>query len=73
MDGSAWFVLNLIAPDQTMKADPYLQSQSACGVYCMSKFAVRGVSETFMHELKPFGIKVLHVEPVRRSSLKVLL
>jgi len=38
-------------------------SMSACGVYCMSKFAVRGVSETFMHELKPFGIKVLHVEP----------
>lgn len=33
------------------------------GHYCASKFAVEGLSETMMHELKPFGIRVILIEP----------
>ena len=33
------------------------------GVYCASKWAVEGLSESLAHELAPFGIGVLIVEP----------
>lgn len=33
------------------------------GVYCSSKFAVEGITETMSMELKPFGIKVCLIEP----------
>jgi NAD(P)-dependent dehydrogenase (short-subunit alcohol dehydrogenase family) len=35
----------------------------AAGVYCASKWAVEGVSESLAAELQPFGIGVLIVEP----------
>ncbi len=33
------------------------------GAYCASKFALEGLAESLADELKPFGIKVLIVEP----------
>ncbi|MFH2008317.1 MAG: SDR family NAD(P)-dependent oxidoreductase [bacterium] len=33
------------------------------GVYAGSKFALEGISEAWRHELKPFGIRVVIVEP----------
>ena len=33
------------------------------GSYCASKFALEGLTETWRHELKPFGIKVLLIQP----------
>jgi NAD(P)-dependent dehydrogenase (short-subunit alcohol dehydrogenase family) len=33
------------------------------GIYCASKFAVTGLSESLAQELKPFGIKVTVVQP----------
>lgn len=33
------------------------------GVYCSSKFALEGLGEAWRHELKPFGINVVIVEP----------
>jgi NAD(P)-dependent dehydrogenase (short-subunit alcohol dehydrogenase family) len=33
------------------------------GVYCGTKFALEGVAEALAAEVKPFGIKVLVVEP----------
>jgi len=35
----------------------------ALGVYAGSKFALEGISEAWRHELKPFGIRVVIVEP----------
>jgi short-subunit dehydrogenase len=31
--------------------------------YCASKFAVEGLSESLYHELKPYGVRVLLIEP----------
>jgi NAD(P)-dependent dehydrogenase (short-subunit alcohol dehydrogenase family) len=33
------------------------------GVYCATKFAVEGLSDTMKHELEPLGIKVTAIEP----------
>ena len=33
------------------------------GSYCSSKFALEGLTETWRHELSPFGIKVLLIQP----------
>ena len=33
------------------------------GSYCSSKFALEGLAETWRHELSPFGIKVLLIQP----------
>lgn len=33
------------------------------GIYASSKFAVEGMSESLRHELRPFGIRVVLVEP----------
>ncbi|OKL60526.1 hypothetical protein UA08_04203 [Talaromyces atroroseus] len=35
----------------------------SCGMYAASKFALEGLSETLAHELAPFNIAVLVVEP----------
>ena len=35
----------------------------AASLYCSSKFAVEGFSESLRHELAPFGIQVTIVEP----------
>jgi NAD(P)-dependent dehydrogenase (short-subunit alcohol dehydrogenase family) len=34
-----------------------------CAVYCASKWAISGISESLTGELKPFGISVTSVEP----------
>jgi NAD(P)-dependent dehydrogenase (short-subunit alcohol dehydrogenase family) len=34
-----------------------------CGIYCASKFALEGLSESMALELAPLGIKVMLVEP----------
>ena len=33
------------------------------GAYCASKFALEGLTETWRHELKPFGINVISIQP----------
>ncbi len=33
------------------------------GAYCASKFALEGMTETWRHELKPFGIDVISIQP----------
>lgn len=33
------------------------------GLYCISKFALEGLSETLQHELAPFNIRVIILEP----------
>ena len=33
------------------------------GAYCASKFALEGLTETWRHELKPFGIDVISIQP----------
>lgn len=35
----------------------------ALGSYCASKFALEGLTETWRHELKPFGIDVVSIQP----------
>jgi NAD(P)-dependent dehydrogenase (short-subunit alcohol dehydrogenase family) len=34
-----------------------------CAVYCASKWAISGISESLTGELKPFGISVISIEP----------
>ena len=34
-----------------------------CGAYCAAKFAVEGLSLAVAHEVEPFGIKIVIVEP----------
>jgi NAD(P)-dependent dehydrogenase (short-subunit alcohol dehydrogenase family) len=36
---------------------------SGAGAYCASKFALEGLTESLAHELAPFGVKVMIVEP----------
>ncbi|TDN59189.1 oxidoreductase [Paraburkholderia sp. BL10I2N1] len=36
---------------------------TGCSLYCASKHAVEGLSESLAQELKPFGIRVMLVEP----------
>lgn len=38
-------------------------AQPSCGLYAASKFALEGLSESLSHELAPFNIAVLVVEP----------
>lgn len=35
-----------------------------CGLYAGSKFALEGLSESLFHELTPFNIRILIVQPV---------
>jgi NAD(P)-dependent dehydrogenase (short-subunit alcohol dehydrogenase family) len=36
---------------------------AGAGAYCASKFALEGLTESLAHELAPFGVKVMIVEP----------
>ena len=36
---------------------------AGCGVYCATKFAMVGVSESLREEVKHLGIQVVHIEP----------
>ncbi|MDH6513762.1 NAD(P)-dependent dehydrogenase (short-subunit alcohol dehydrogenase family) [Streptomyces sp. SAI-135] len=40
-----------------------LVGHPAVGYYCAAKFAVEGLSECLRHEVEPFGISVMTVEP----------
>lgn len=57
-------VVSKIGPSTASRNLTVKRTQAAAGIYCTSKYAVRGIAETLMHEMSPFGIKVLHVEPV---------
>src|SRR5690606_6191985 len=39
------------------------QAMPGLGAYAASKFAVEGMTEALRHELRPFGVRVVLVEP----------
>src|SRR5690606_31195235 len=39
------------------------QAMPALGAYAASKFAVEGMTESLRHEMRPFGVRVVLVEP----------
>jgi NAD(P)-dependent dehydrogenase (short-subunit alcohol dehydrogenase family) len=40
-----------------------LRSGPACGLYCATKFAIEGLTQTLSAELEPFGIRAICIEP----------